>query len=62
MDEAFMSAKHPSSEPGAVRDAAGNWPEEIAGYPGARGVREAVFVAGPGKHTFTGPALPDTWR
>jgi alpha-L-rhamnosidase len=47
----------PSSDPSAVRDAEGNWPESLARYPGASGAREAVFLVGPGRHRFTGPAL-----
>lgn len=53
------SVNVPSSDPGAVRDAAGNPPRSLAPFPGTRGAREAVFVAGPGRHEFAGPALAE---
>jgi alpha-L-rhamnosidase len=45
----------PSSDASSVRDGAGNGPLSVAAFPGAAGVREAVFRAGPGTHAFTGP-------
>jgi alpha-L-rhamnosidase len=45
----------PSSDALSVRDGAGNGPVSVAAFPGAAGVGEAVFRAGPGTHEFTGP-------
>ena len=50
------SVRIPSDDPAAVRDKAGAGPESVAGYPGAPGAQEAVFVVGSGSHEFTGPA------
>jgi alpha-L-rhamnosidase len=46
-----------SDQPAEVRDAAGNPPAAIAGFPGARDAQEAVFEVGSGAHEFSGPAL-----
>jgi alpha-L-rhamnosidase len=45
----------PSDRAAKVRDAAGNGPAALADYPGADGLQEAVFPAGPGTHEFTSP-------
>jgi len=47
----------PSSDPGAVRDAAGGGPSSAGAFPGRAGAREAVFEVGSGTHEFTGPVL-----
>jgi len=46
----------PSGQAHEVRDAAGRPPAGVAEFPGAPGVMEAVFEAGPGRHEFSGPA------
>jgi alpha-L-rhamnosidase len=51
------SVRVPSSDPGAVRDAAGGGPSSVAGFPGRAGAQEAVFEVGSGTHEFTGPVL-----
>jgi Bacterial alpha-L-rhamnosidase 6 hairpin glycosidase domain/Bacterial alpha-L-rhamnosidase C-terminal domain len=53
------SVRIPSDDPGAVRDGAGNPPASLAGFPGARDAREAVFQIGSGAHEFSGPAMTD---
>jgi len=50
------SVRVPSADPDRVRDEAGRSPGGTAGFPGAAGVREAVFEVGSGSHRFTGPA------
>ena len=52
------SVRIPSGNPAQVRDAAGNAPQALAGFPGACGVQEAVFDVGSGVHEFSGPAIP----
>jgi alpha-L-rhamnosidase len=49
----------PSGQAGQVRDSAGNPPASLEDYPGAAGVREAVFHVGTGTHEFSGPAMTD---
>ncbi len=49
------SVRVPSDDPGEVRDLSGNPPTDIAGFPGAAGVSEAVFEIGSGTHQFSGP-------
>jgi hypothetical protein len=56
MDET-ASVHVPSAEAADVRDATGNPPASVDGFPGAAGVEEAVFSVGPGSHEFTGPAI-----
>ena len=56
------SVRIPSSQPAEVRDQAGNPPRAITSYPGAVGVREAVFEVGSGRHEFTGQMMPDLSR
>jgi len=51
------SVRIPSENPSAVRDLGGNPPADIAEFPGAAGVRQAVFEVGSGAHHFTGPPL-----
>jgi alpha-L-rhamnosidase len=51
------SVRIPSDDAPAVRDAAGNPPSAVADFPGALGVREAVFEVGSGSHEFRGPAM-----
>ena len=46
----------PSPDGSGVRDTAGRGPAEVASFPGAAGVQEAVFEVGSGTHEFTGPA------
>jgi alpha-L-rhamnosidase len=46
----------PSRHAAEVRDAAGNPPAGLAGYPGARNAQEAVFEVGSGAHEFSGPS------
>ena len=45
----------PSSDAARVRDASGRGPSSLADFPGARGLREAVFHIGSGAHEFSGP-------
>jgi hypothetical protein len=52
---ALASVHVPSAEAALVRDAAGGGPARVAEYPGQRGVSEAVFEVGPGRHEFSGP-------
>jgi alpha-L-rhamnosidase len=47
----------PSRHAAGVRDAAGNPPSALAGFPGAAGAQEAVFEVGSGAHEFSGPAM-----
>ena len=54
---AVASVRVPSADARAVRDAAGGGPDTVAGFPGSRGVQEAVFGVGSGPHEFTGPAV-----
>jgi alpha-L-rhamnosidase len=42
----------PSDDAASVRDADGNPPASVNAFPGATGVREAVFHVGPGTHEF----------
>ncbi|HEY7431452.1 MAG TPA: family 78 glycoside hydrolase catalytic domain [Streptosporangiaceae bacterium] len=51
------SVRIPSDDAAQVRDAGGNPPSAIADFPGAFGVREAVFEVGSGSHEFHGPAM-----
>jgi alpha-L-rhamnosidase len=51
------SIRVPSADPALVRDSAGREPDAIAGFPGARDAREAVFEVGSGTHEFSGPAM-----
>jgi alpha-L-rhamnosidase len=51
------SVRIPSDDAVQVRDADGNPPAAIADFPGAVGVREAVFEVGSGHHEFHGPAM-----
>jgi len=51
------SVRTASSDPAAVREAAGQPPSSVAEFPGSLGAREAVFEVGPGSYTFSGPAL-----
>jgi alpha-L-rhamnosidase len=53
---AVASVRIPSTDGSGVRDAAGRGPAEVASFPGAAGVQEAVFEVGSGTHEFTGPA------
>jgi alpha-L-rhamnosidase len=53
------SVRVPSSAAGEVRDASGRPPAAVADYPGALGVREAVFEVGSGAHEFTGPSAEE---
>jgi alpha-L-rhamnosidase len=53
---AVASVRIPSADGSGVRDAAGRGPAEVASFPGAAGVQEAVFEVGSGTHEFTGPA------
>jgi len=53
------SVRVPSDRAADVRDVAGNPPASAGGFPGARGVQEAVFHVGSGIHEFTGPAITD---
>jgi len=55
------SVRISSDAPGAVRDDAGDPPAAVAGFPGGRGSREAVFEVGSGTHRFTGPALTESF-
>jgi alpha-L-rhamnosidase len=50
------SVRVPSKNPAQVRDSNGAGPAAIADFPGAGGVREAVFEIGSGRHEFRGPA------
>jgi len=52
------SVRIPSGDPGEVRDLSGHPPRDIAEFPGAAGVREAVFEVGSGTHRFSGPPVP----
>ena len=52
------SVRVPSSDARAVRDGQGRSPSATAAFPGASGLREAVFEVGSGVHEFSGPA-PD---
>ena len=47
----------PSARASEVYDAAGGAPSSVGSFPGAEGVREAVFRVGSGTHEFTGPAM-----
>jgi len=49
------SVRVPSANAAEVRDTEGRGPVEVAGFPGAQGVREAVFQVGSGVHEFSGP-------
>ncbi|MFY9932472.1 MAG: family 78 glycoside hydrolase catalytic domain [Streptosporangiaceae bacterium] len=51
------SVRVPSADPARVRDADGRSPDSTAGFPGAAGVREAVFEVGSGAYRFTGPPV-----
>jgi alpha-L-rhamnosidase len=51
------SVRVPSSDPGAVRDAAEGGPSSVDAFPGLAGAREAVFEVGSGTHEFAGPVL-----
>ena len=53
---AVASVRIPSTDGSGVRDAADRGPAEVASFPGAAGVQEAVFEVGSGTHEFTGPA------
>jgi hypothetical protein len=53
---AVASVRIPSTDGSGARDAAGRGPGEVASFPGAAGVQEAVFEVGSGTHEFTGPA------
>jgi len=50
----------PSGKPADVRDDVGNPPASLTSFPGAHGVREAVFDVGSGTHEFTGLAMADS--
>jgi alpha-L-rhamnosidase len=50
------SVRVASADAEAVRDGAGRPPAGVADFPGAAGVREAVFEIGSGRHEFTGQA------
>jgi len=50
------SIRVPSSDASEVRDASGTAPAAIADFPGAAGLKEAVFEVGSGTHSFSGPA------
>src|SRR6185437_14577538 len=52
------SVRVPSADARAVRDGQGGSPVATAVFPGAAGLREAVFEVGSGSHEFSGPA-PD---
>ena len=47
----------PSAHPAEVRDDAGNPPASVGNFPGAKGVREAIFHVGSGSHEFAGLAM-----
>lgn len=49
------SVRIPSNDPGQVRDLGGHPPKGIAEFPGASGIREAVFEVGSETHQFSGP-------
>jgi hypothetical protein len=51
------SVRIPSDDAGQVRDSGGNPPAAVADFPGAFGVREAVFEVSSGSHAFHGPAM-----
>jgi alpha-L-rhamnosidase len=51
------SVRIPSDDPGKVHDADGNPPVAVADFPGAGGIREAVFEVGSGTHRFFGPPM-----
>jgi alpha-L-rhamnosidase len=51
------SVRIPSDDPAEVRDADGNPPALIAGFPEAHDAEEAVFHVGSGSHEFSGPPL-----
>jgi alpha-L-rhamnosidase len=53
------SVRVPSRAAGEVRDGGGRPPAALADYPGAPGVREAVFEVGSGGHEFSGPAAEE---
>jgi alpha-L-rhamnosidase len=54
---ARASVHVPSAAAAQVRDAAGGPPVSVGAFPGLRGVSEAVFQVGPGRHEFSGPDL-----
>jgi hypothetical protein len=51
------SVRIPSDDPGKVRDLSGHPPTDIAEFPGAAGIGEAVFEVGSGAHQFSGPRI-----
>ncbi len=51
------SVRIASAAPEEVRTADGRGPDAVAGFPGAPGVREAVFEVGSGGSEFSGPAV-----
>jgi alpha-L-rhamnosidase len=51
------SVRVPSDDPSKVHDADGNPPEAVADFPGAGGIREAVFEVGSGAHHFSGAPM-----
>ncbi len=53
------SVRIPSDNAAEVRDAEGNPPGSVGGYPGAGGTGEAVFEVGSGSHEFSAPAMMD---
>jgi alpha-L-rhamnosidase len=52
------SVRIPSADAAQVRDASGHPPADVAAFPGASGIAEAVFEVGSGTHQFSGPAVP----
>lgn len=53
------SVRIPSDDPSQVRDRSGRPPTDIAAFPGAGGLQEAVFEVGSGTHQFSGPAISE---
>ncbi len=56
------SVRIPSDDASQVRDASGNPPADIVEFPGAGGIREAVFEVGSGPHQFAGPPMTQPLR
>jgi alpha-L-rhamnosidase len=55
------SVRIPSDDPSQVLDRSGRPPTDIAAFPGAGGLQEAVFEVGSGAHQFSGPAISEPW-
>jgi hypothetical protein len=54
------SVRIPSDDASQVHDLSGRPPMDIAEFPGASGIQEAVFEVGSGTHQFSGPAMTQT--